>query len=142
MKKSRFNQGFSLTEVVCAVAMLAGTALPILGVLGMGLKDSQEAWDRRSLAHLRSSVAQFLQDPTWPAQRSGGEQWTANVWLGVDGDLQTKRDVGAGTVRVEMQAMPGLGYDSPWLESVKVRFYAGESKFLLGQCVQQRLRNG
>lgn len=139
-RKRRTNQGFSLTEVVCAVAMLTATALPVLGVLSVGLKDSQDAWDRRSLAHLRSSVAQYLQDPAWPSQRNGGAQWEAQVWMGSDGSLLPRRDTGAGTVRLEIKSMTGLGYDSPYLEAVQVRFYAGESKLLLGQCVQQRMR--
>ena len=139
-KPRRSQRGFSLTEVVCAIAMVSATALPVLGVLSVGIADSQDAYQRRSMAQLRSTVGQLLQDPAWPKGAIGTPTWTAEAWFGPDGTPISRRDDSAGAVRVEMKEVPGLGYQSEWIEAVQVRFYAGDSRLLLGQCVQQRMR--
>jgi prepilin-type N-terminal cleavage/methylation domain-containing protein len=57
--RSRVNRrGFSLTEIVCAMGLIASAAVPMLGLLAQGLTDAQHSANARTVASLRSTVRQ------------------------------------------------------------------------------------
>lgn len=141
VKRRKHSGGFSLTEVVASLGILAGVSLPLLGVLAIGLDDTKVAWDARTLGNLRATLAQHLQDPAWPEESRRGGAWTAGRTFDMSGRLMEKPGEGSlANVAVAMASQPGLGHANPWLECVRVTFRSPDTQEVLGQCVLQRLR--
>ena len=137
-RKRKIQGGFTLTEVVTSMAILAGVALPLMNVLLIGVEDTRETWNARLLGNLRSAIEQRLQDSSWPAEAEEKTDWTAHCGFGQDGAF-LKADDTQVSMKATLRAMPGLGHRSPWLECVQVTFHGADNR-LIGQCVLQRPR--
>lgn len=130
--------GFSLTEVVCALGLVAGSALPIMGLLSVGLNDARVCANHRSVSSLRESVRQLLKNPNWPQRVSAN--WEASCWF--DATCALTKDSGSAFVEARLASAPGAGFASARVESVRVTFHAVPSGEELGRCVLQRARQG
>jgi prepilin-type N-terminal cleavage/methylation domain-containing protein len=134
----RLRAGFSLPELLIALSLVTGAALPILAVLAHGLSEAQQTVSMRSLNGLRTSLRQMLSDSQWP-QRSvtpGGNSWEHKCWFDSQGQLSNNSSLASTEVR--LSAAPGLGFSSSHIEAVRVEFYAANSERLLQRCVIQR----
>jgi uncharacterized protein (TIGR02598 family) len=135
------RQGFSLTEVVCALGLVAGTALPVAGVLSMGLNDARVSSNHRTISALRGSVRQMLADPAWP-RGADTARWESACLFDVTGRVLEAEQKGNAVIEARMTSAPGAGFISSRLESVRVSFHALPSGEELGRCVVQRARQG
>jgi len=135
----RSTAGFSLTEVIVALGLILGTALPIIGVLAMGLNDARIAATQHSVEALRSTVRSHLQNADWPTPTSSNN-WNHSVYFDSLGSPSLNEPQTDASVEARMIASPGLGFESPALETVKVEFLAIPSGERLGTCHVQRLR--
>lgn len=140
VRRRSSERGFSLTEVAISLGLLAGMALPLMGLLAIGVEDTKVAWDVRTLGSIRSTLRQQLQDPAWPEEAARGGAWTAIRTFDLRGEMVAKTEGALGTVEAKMIAQPGIGYRNPWLECVRVTFQVADSSEVLGECVLQRMR--
>src|SRR5690349_12340355 len=112
-RKPRWTQGFSLTEVVVSLGLLAGVSLPLAAVLVIGIDDTKVAWDARIVGNLRSTLRQQLQDPAWPKEAQKEQGWMAECTFDHRGELMENGQAAEGTVgaiKASMAAQPGLGH--------------------------------
>ena len=131
--------GFSLTEVIVALGLVMATALPTIGVLSLGLGDARIAATQHSIEALRGTVRACLQDPAWPMATTG-KNWSHSLCFDSKGSQTRDRHQAEASVEARMTAAPGMGFDSPGLETVKVEFLAIPSGEVLGTCLVQRAR--
>jgi len=136
----RSSAGFSLTEVVVALGLIMATALPTLGVLSMGLGDARVAATQHSIEALRGTVRAQLQNTAWP-KPTASNSWNHSVYFDSQGAPSHDGDQVTASVEARMIAAPGLGFDSPAIETVKVDFLAIPSGESLGSCFVQRVRH-
>lgn len=135
----RFSAGFSLTEVVIALGLIMAAALPTIGVLSIGLGDARITATQHSIESLRGTLRARLQDPSWPAATSS-TAWTHSVYFDSLGAEARHRHQADAAIEAHLTAAPGIGFDSPGLETVKVEFLAIASGEVLGSCLVQRAR--
>jgi uncharacterized protein (TIGR02598 family) len=136
----RSTAGFSLTEVVVALGLIMATALPTLGVLSMGLGDAGVAATQYSIEALRGTVRAQLQNTTWPTP-THSNRWNHSVYFDSKGAPSQDGTQVSASVEARMTAAPGLGFDSPAIETVKIEFLAIPSGENLGNCFVQRVRH-
>lgn len=139
--RRRDRRGFSLSEVTCALGLLAIAMLPLLGVLAVGMDDARTAAGKRELGAMRTTIRQMLKGGQWPAEGLKGGAWTATC----DFDLIGNPMVGAAAtgpafVTVAMQGGESPGFQSEFLETVRLVFTVPGSDTRLGECVIQRTR--
>ena len=134
----RFSAGYSLTEVIVALGLVLTTALPMLGVLSIGLNDSRAAVEQRTMESVRTSIRARLQSPAWPTSVEG--EWTASRWFTAEGAESGGEQEKASVIEARMSAGPGFGFDSVALESVRVEFLSVASGRVLGESLIQRAR--
>jgi uncharacterized protein (TIGR02598 family) len=136
----RSTAGFSLTEVVVALGLIMATALPTLGILSMGLGDARVAATQHSIEALRGTVRAQLQNTTWPTP-THSNRWNHSVYFDSKGAPSQDGTQVSASVEARMTAAPGLGFDSPAIETVKIEFLAIPSGENLGNCFVQRVRH-
>ncbi len=130
--------GYSLTEVIVALGLVLTTALPMLGVLSIGLNDSRAAIEQRAMESIRTSIRAKLQSPAWPTSQSG--QWTTSRWFTAEGSESGREPQKTSVIEARMSAGPGFGFSSTALESVRVEFVSVASGKVLGESLIQRAR--
>ncbi|TDU69258.1 uncharacterized protein (TIGR02598 family) [Prosthecobacter fusiformis] len=130
--------GFSLTEIMFALALVAGSALPVLGLLSVGLLDAKEAGDHRLTANLRNTVHQLLCDPAWPAEAVATGEWDAIRYFDDQGRMIENARKEEAAVIMRMKSLPGMGYQSDWLETVQVTFQSGDREDIVTRTLVQR----
>lgn len=134
-------RGFSLSEVTCALGLLAIAMLPLLGVLAVGMDDARLAAGKRELGAMRSTIRQMLKGGEWPAEGLKGGAWTASCDFDQNGrPIVGAADKGPAFVTVSMQGGASPGYQSDFLETVRLVFTVPGSDTRLGECVIQRTR--
>lgn len=139
-KPIRFKpRGFSLAEIVCAMGLIVGSAVPLVGLLAHGMTQAQSAANSRTVASLRTSVRQLLRNPEWPIAASAGN-WDAQCWFDSAGLLMSENKREDASVEARLSASPGLGFSSERLETVTVTFHAVPAGAELGRCIVQRAR--
>ncbi len=137
--KVSLQRGFSLPEVIVALGLVMATALPTIGVLALGLGDARVAATQHSVEALRGTVRACLQDPAWPVATTE-KTWSHSLYFDSKGAETRHRQQADASIEARMTAAPGLGFDSPGLETVKVEFLAVPSGEILGTCLVQRTR--
>lgn len=141
-KASGNKKGFSLSEVACALGLLSIAMLPLLGVLAVGMDDARLAAGRRELGAMRTTMRQMLKNTDWPLESRKGGNWTASCDLDENGSplMGQGKSAALASVKVEMKGGPAAGYESDFLESVRLVFTVPGSETRLGECVIQRSR--
>jgi len=135
------NDGFSLTEVVCSLGLLSAAMLPLLGVLAVGMEDARHAANRREVSSMRATVRELLRAEDWPRESQGGIGWVSQCLFDEKGEpLLSGGNADHAAVRVQMESFQGLGYNSPYLESIQLTFHDAVTEALLDECVLQRAR--
>lgn len=140
-KAAARRAGFSLTEIMFALALVAGSALPVLGLLSVGLLDAKEAGDHRLTANLRNTAHQLLSDPAWPQEAKPQGEWDAVRYFDEKGRMMDSADKAKATVIMRLKSMPGIGYESDWLETVQVSFQSGAREDAVTKTLIQRRKN-
>lgn len=139
--RRRDSGGFSLSEVTCALGLLAIAMLPLLGVLAVGMDDARLAAGKRELGAMRTTIRQMLKGGDWPAEGLKGGAWTASCDFDQNGNpIVGAAASGPAFVTVAMQGGESPGFQSDFLETVRLVFTVPGSNTRLGECVIQRTR--
>lgn len=138
LRRRALRSGYSLTEVVVALGLVLTTALPMLGVLSIGLNDSRAAVEHRVLESVRTSIRTRLQAPGWPSEATGA--WTASRWFTATGAETGSEKGKTSVIEARMTGGPGFGFASASLEAVHVEFVSVTSGKVLAECSVQRTR--
>jgi len=133
-------RGFSITEILMALALVAGSALPVLGLLSVGILDAKEAGDHRLTANLRNTVQQLLSDPAWPEEAKPEGEWTAERGFDHEGRLLEPEEKNQAVLLLRLRSLPAIGFESDHLETVQVSFYAPDRPDMLSRSVVQRVK--
>lgn len=133
-------RGFSITEILMALALVAGSALPVLGLLSVGILDAKEAGDHRLTANLRNTVQQLLSDPAWPEEAKPAGEWTAERGFDHEGRLLEPEEKNQAVLLLRLRSLPAIGFESDHLETVQVSFHAPDRPDVLSRSVVQRVK--
>ncbi|HCN27829.1 MAG TPA: hypothetical protein DIT64_03410 [Verrucomicrobiales bacterium] len=133
-------RGFSITEILMALALVAGSALPVLGLLSVGILDAKEAGDHRLTANLRNTVQQLLSDPAWPEEAKPAGEWTAERGFDHEGRLLEPEEKNQAVLLLRLRSLPAIGFESDHLETVQVSFHAPDRPDMLSRSVVQRVK--
>jgi Tfp pilus assembly protein PilV len=134
----RTLRGFTLLENMLALALVASTALPILGLISIGLTDAKQAGDHRLTANLRNTVQQMLADPTWPSEAQPEGAWAAERCFDHVGRMLPEERRAEASMILKMHNIPAPGYASDWLETVEAVFFNQDSAVPVARTLVQR----
>jgi len=133
-------RGFSITEILMALALVAGSALPVLGLLSVGILDAKEAGDHRLTANLRNTVQQLLSDPAWPEEAKPAGEWTAERGFDHEGRLLEPEEKNQAVLLLRLRSLPAIGFESDHLETAQVSLHAPDRPDMLSRSVVQRVK--
>lgn len=124
--------GFSLIEVVMALAIFAVVAVALIGILGTGINLSQDALsDAETTMMMENIQARLTLDPAWPGS-------TDSLFYDNSGaQVNTEND---GVFRVTLETVPGTGFSSAYLDTFRVQVERLPHRQKLGTWTLQRVR--
>lgn len=110
MKRSAL--GFSLVEVVMALAIFATVGVALVGLLGVGLNVSREALTDSEVTMLVENVqARLTLDPGWPGETE------ATYYDQSGAEVVDERQ---GVFRVTFKSVTGPGFASKYFDTLRV----------------------
>jgi prepilin-type N-terminal cleavage/methylation domain-containing protein len=132
------QRGFTLIENMLALGIVASAALPILGLIAIGLTDAKQAGDHRLTANLRNTVHQLLADPSWPEEARPTGEWTAERHFDHAGKLITADEKSQAGMKLHLRKIPAPGFQSEWLETIEATFHTPDRPEVIARTLIQR----
>lgn len=121
-RKASRRCAFSLVEIALALGLAATSLLVLLALLGEGLGAAGTAQREMQSELIVGNLRTSLLDPEFPRSRRGGQEaWSAQVYLDDRGAIV--EDVSEATYLADLESGPGLGYESPYLERVRISLH-------------------
>ncbi|MDB6172736.1 MAG: hypothetical protein JWL59_2047 [Chthoniobacteraceae bacterium] len=135
MKHGR-SAGFSLIEIAVAVSVIGFCAIALLMILSNSVNDTRSIRDETIALLLARNVRTLLLEPAWPLEKKPApDGWRAQVFF--DGNCAIA-EAERATIRAELVAQGGPGFESVRAEAVRVIFIEIDSGRELGSYILQR----
>lgn len=133
------REGFSLVEVVLALAVFATVGVALIGLLGVGIDVSHDALTDAEVAMLVENVqARLTLDPTWPPLGAGAPGKAATLHYDNAGAPVT--DQAMASFRVTLTLLDGPGFRSAYFDTFHVAIERPAQANLVATAQLQRAR--
>jgi uncharacterized protein (TIGR02598 family) len=134
------KRGFSLVETTVALGMFSLLIMPVIGLINVGVTQSNSALNSSSLQSIRDSVRHRLtSQKNWPSN-SSAKQWTSDISFSRDGSILPNDSPAKPFVKVRLTSSPSSSYTSEHLEVVQCEYLNPRDESSVATCVIQRQR--